>query len=291
MSLPLPRIGYAEEPSAKLLLDVQFMQTLGAHQTANKMGYSVNDTSTDVAFKHWVSSLPDSDKPLHDVGAGHGFQTEAAIRAGRDVVALDMDGANLRELSKRLGNDTLNDENDKSKMGRLVGCIDVKLPKSDVCAANGSAGVLLSHVLPFLSGGDALSLMTDSYDWLEEGGILVVRAWSPVMFVYISSFLGRRLTAAEMAKKWEFVKTASDELLVRSDTFRVVFPKSENTNLPYKTPLHCRSTHEMMAMALKAGFEILHLEYFTPENFPFIHEADVYTLLVARKQSWPLCRP
>lgn len=282
--LPPPRVGYAER-RAKLLLDVQFMQNLGAHQTANRMGYSVDDACTDVAFKHWVSSLPDSDKPLLDAGAGHGFQTEAAIRAGRDVIALDMSDANLQALSTRLEHDALDVGNERTKMGRLVGCEEVTLPKSDACASHGSAGVLLSHVLHYLSGGDALSVLKDSYTWLEEGGVVVVRAWSPVMFVHFSRILGRPVTDAEMEEKWKFVKTASDEVLVRSDTFRVVFPKSDNTDLPFETPLHCRSTNEMLAMALKAGFEIVRLEYFTPETFPLIHDADVYTLLVARKRA------
>lgn len=279
--LPLPSIG-SVKGNIKFMSDEKFMKSLGAYRTCNNMGFSVDQI--DDACQYWLSSMPNSKNPLHDLGAGLGFQTAAAIKRGRNVVAVDAGEKNLDILKQRVLDLTAQNTSGVGvELGRLEACIHKTLPDETACGKEQSAGVLLSHVIHFLPGNDAVSLFKHVHGWLERGAFFVVTTISPALYAHLSRLMGNAISDVDLEKKFELLNKSTEDNIIKSDIWRLQFPVlDENTDMLPKV-LYSRSTNELRALALSTGFEIAALHY-VPFDFGSIFSScEPFTHLVARK--------
>lgn len=256
------------------------MMAIGAYPTANKKGFSFS--KLDEGVKRWISSLPDSKNPLLDLGSGHGFQTLAAIKAGRRVISVDCSEKNLETLRLYV-NSELETEKINSEIGVLVDSVLATLPAKHLFAGESASGILLSEVIHFLPHQQVLPLFTHALHWLEKGGLFVVSTASPAFYRPSMKVLNQPICEEELSKKWKFVKHATDEELISKPVFAVEIGKGEGRKVVSEPSLQMRSTDELLVLAQLSGFEVLFLDYTSPGKYPFGSRCDDMSLLVAKK--------
>lgn len=262
--------------------DIESMKSYGVYPTANKMGFS--SSKLDDSVQNWISSLPESNKPLVDLGCGHGFQTIAALKAGRDVLAIDADERHLEYLKSQVESLSERSEQGCTNIpGNLVGIQAVRLVQSNILSSESAAGILLSEVLHFLSPEEPFKLFRDVFDWLEPGGRFVVTTTSPVFADFIMHGKGKLTTGGSMEEAWEFVLNASDEELVRSAPFDVQLGNSGIASKVGPGSLNTSSTRQLLALSRLSGFEVEFLDYISQKKIPSLFTGDELVCLVARK--------
>lgn len=253
--------------------------------TKNQKGYafSILDESVDI----WTSSLVGSSSPLVDLGAGYGFQTIAALKKGRNVIAVDMETEHLKAIqnSARLETDNTKNEH-KSLIGHLLDTKTAVLPDGSLFEESEVAGILLSEVVHFLSPGEPLLLFKDAYRWLQPGGLFVVTGASPALAEFFIQ-LGATLNGERsMDEAWNILSTEKDDKIVNSSLTLIdlssVRPETVRKSLGNR--MYCISTNELCALARCTGFEIVRAEYIIGEKYQVkFSEYDNEVLLVARK--------
>lgn len=255
----------------------------GLERTNNNKGYMFLNIGE--SAEHWLASLPQSQKPLLDLGAAYGVHTIHAIKAGRDVIAVDCDETHIRVLNERV--DSFLSEQRDSKYGELVRTTVATLPKGDLCEENSVAGVLLSEVLHFLKPGGPLAVMRDIFRWLEPGGLFVATCASStcassVEFSQFSLILYQLRHGRTLAEAKELLREASGEELLDIAPFYMELRTDLEFEAGAYDHLYLWSTKEIGAMARKAGFDVERVEYFSPSKYPQPTKDDE-VILLARK--------
>lgn len=259
--------------------DRQLLASLDMVPTNNSKGYMF--LQVDSYVQDWLSSLPESDKPLLDMGCAYGVHTLFALRHGRDVIAVDMEHTHLSALRDNVAKET-NDAGERgmASFGRLVDTQIARLPNSGLFEGESVSGALLSEVMHFFQPGEPLQLFVDVYRWLVPGGHFVISVASasdiPQMLEAGLTFQGG--SSAEELNA--FISQASDEELVRAAPTYGTFP----SNLNVGEWLYYFTLQELAALARISGFNIKKLEYFSPQKYlVLILNRDEAALLVAQK--------
>lgn len=105
-------------------------------------------------IEYWLNSWQ-GDKPLLDLGCGHGANTLEALRHGAKVVAADIDTPPLDSHP-------------------LLTCATTRLPHEMPFVENSFAGILCAEVFHFLSNEQVLPAINKLYSLLQAGGYLVI---------------------------------------------------------------------------------------------------------------------
>jgi SAM-dependent methyltransferase len=254
-------------------------------RTLNQKGFMFLAPS--VAADYWLASLPTSPDPLLDLGAAFGIHTIHAIKAGRDVVAVDMDTYHLETLRERVAALVSTDE---GHLGKLVGTRVATLPKSGLFETNSTAGILLSEVAHFLSSADLQAFMRDAIQWLQPGGRLALTSASVHMAgEFIKAGMVLRNCGTEDAM---YALIASDvpdqEIVDAAPGCLMMTPESKFASIG-PSLFYMRSVRELEAIGLSAGFEVERVEYISPAKYPHLDleaaskRGGETTLLVVRK--------
>lgn len=253
--------------------------------TKNQKGYAFSfmDEPVDI----WASSLPESSSPLVDLGAGYGFQTIAALKKGRNVIAVDMDDEHLKALRSSVRLLTENAQKQgKSSVGNLVDTKIAALPDGSLFSENNVAGVLLSEVVHFCSPGEPLLLFNDAYRWLQPGGLFVVTAVSPAIAEFSVQFGAKLHGGRSMDDAWNILSTGKDDEVINSSATFVDLStvRSNIIRKSFGNHLYCFTTNELCALARCSGFEIEEAKYLIGEKYPLkFSKYDNEVLLVAKK--------
>lgn len=273
------------EISPEVFQNMNSFSTEYCVQTKNRKGYafSILDESVDI----WASSLAESKFPLLDLGAGYGFQTIAALKKGRNVIAVDMETEHLKALQDRVLLESENVQKDgKGSIGHLVGTKTATLPKETLFAENEVAGILLSEVIHFCSPGEPLLIFKNAYKWLQPGGLFVVTGASPVIAEFLVQ-LGATLNGnRSINEAWNILSTEKDDVIIKSAATLVDLSKvrSELIRDAVGSHMYCISTNELSALARSAGFEVERADYIPGDKYPMkCSKYDSEVLLVARK--------
>lgn len=124
------------------------------------MGWSSNQLNALSAM--FVEYCATVSLPVLDIGAAYGIASVAALEAGANVIANDLDAAHLAELPAH------------RKLQLLPGRFpDFALPPGSLGAVHAS------NVLHFLTGADLTVGAAKIAEWLAEGGRLFVHAGTP----------------------------------------------------------------------------------------------------------------
>jgi SAM-dependent methyltransferase len=254
-------------------------------RTLNQKGFMFLAPS--VAADYWLASLPTSPAPLLDLGTAFGVHTIHAIKAGRDVVAVDMDTHHLETLRERVAALVSTDE---KPLGNLVGTRVATLPKCDLFENNSTAGILMSEVAHFLSPTELQAFMRDAIQWLQPGGRLALTSASVHMageFIKAGMTLRSGGSVEEM-----YAMLAADvpdqEIVDAAHGCFMMHPGSKFASVgPQLSYLRC--SRELGAMERTAGFEVECVEYISPRKYVYVDLEAVNerggetTLFVARK--------
>lgn len=256
-------------------------------QTKNKKGFAFSrlDESVDI----WASSLPESNLPLIDLGAGYGFQTIAALKKGRNVIAVDMESEHLKALRNSVRHETENIRQvAEGHVGNLVDTKTAELPDGSIFKENEVAGILLSEVIHFCSPGEPLSIFKDAYRWLWPGGLFVVTGASPAVADFLVQ-LGATLNGERsIDEAWNILSTGKDDEIINSAATFVDLSTMQSKLIPeiLGNHMYCVSTNELCALAQYSGFEIERADYIPGDKYPMkCSKYDNEVLLVARKPS------
>lgn len=264
-------------------MDAKALLAMGLERTNNKTGFMFH--RIDESASYWLNSLPHSPNPLVDLGSAYGVHTLHALKAGRDVIAVDMDEVHIAGLQERVDEYLASPAaQTRPGPGRLVRATVAKLPQSGVCDDESVAGVLLSEMLHFLKPGEPLPLLKDIYRWLEPGGCLVatVSASVPANVATFSGKAGYVLrdgrTAVEADK---LISSASGQELMEMAPAFMELPASAPFRIAACGHLYLMSAKELKAFAKQAGFQIERCSDITQNKYPGKEGNAV--LLVARK--------
>lgn len=138
----------------------------GFETTFNNMGFAA--TTIDPYCQKFVDFAAGNSRPLLEVGAAFGLSTIAALAAGAEVIANDLDARHLRMLSERVP------DSYRSRL-RILHAAAPDLPITD----NTLAGILISRVLHFFDGFRIRQMLYNAYRWLMPGGRLFLVAETP----------------------------------------------------------------------------------------------------------------
>lgn len=251
--------------------DAEYLASVGLVATNNNKGHMF--LQVDGYVESWLSSLPDSDKPLADLGCAFGVHTVHALRHGRDVIAVDMERSHIVTLETTI-------RAQRGLAGRLVATRVARLPQSDLFESESLAGVLLSELLHFLTPGEPGRVFADVFKWLQPGGRVVVSTASDTACASKLA-CGATMRGGDTEDEiMRFIQSASDEDLVReAPTFATYSTQSSDLS-----HLYYFSTRELAAHARLAGFHIENLHYYSPQKYQVTYsEENDAVLLIARK--------
>lgn len=253
--------------------------------TRNKKGFAFKnlDESVDI----WISSLPKSDRPLADLGAGYGFQTIAALKKGRNVIAVDMESEHLEVIWKSVQSITMTTSKENGgQMGNLIGVKTARLPNSSLFNENKLSGILLSEVIHFVDVGEPLQIFQDAFRWLQPGGLLVVTGASPAIAEFLVRFGATLNGERSIDEAWDVLANRSDVEIISSAATLVDVSTVRSSSIrdSIGSHMYCISTNELCALARVSGFDIERAEYIAGEKYSMkCSKFDNEALLVARK--------
>lgn len=138
----------------------------GFETTFNNMGFAA--TTIDPYCQRFVDFAAEAPGPLLEVGAAFGLSTIAALSAGAEVIANDLDARHLRILSEHVP------DSFHSRL-TILHAAAPDLPLND----NTLAGILISRVLHFFDGFRIRQMLYNAYRWLMPGGRLFLVAETP----------------------------------------------------------------------------------------------------------------
>lgn len=116
----------------------------------------------------WIQQAGGSRAPLLEIGCAYGVATIAALEAGAQVVACDMEPAHLRILRSRV----------PAALHERLDCVAGRLPEVEFRAGH-FAAILCSRVLHFLSGPEIEAAVAVMARWLRPGGHLYLVSDTP----------------------------------------------------------------------------------------------------------------
>ncbi|MBO9480861.1 MULTISPECIES: class I SAM-dependent methyltransferase [Gammaproteobacteria] len=148
----------------------------------NQLGVGFTFHNPVIYLDRWLGSWKD-DKPLLDIGCGHGVNTHAALMHGAQVIATDMDKPDLSKWLKDL----------PETQQKAVTCKAAKLPENIPFADNAFCGILCAEVFHFLANEEVAPSINEIYRILEPGGTLLLTCCSCDVEVLKSTGLSREI--------------------------------------------------------------------------------------------------
>lgn len=148
----------------------------------NQLGVGFTFHNPVIYLNSWLNSWKE-DKPLLDIGCGHGVNTRAALIRGTQVVATDMDKPDLSEW--------LNDLPEIQQ--QAVTYRAAKLPENMPFEDNAFCGILCAEVFHFLANEDVTPSIDELYRILEPGGTLLLTCCSCDVEVLKTTSLSREI--------------------------------------------------------------------------------------------------
>jgi SAM-dependent methyltransferase len=132
-------------------------------------GLGVMSMRPDACMKAFIAFATTCTAPVADIGAAYGVATIAALKAGANVIAVDVDERHLRILKRRVP---------RACRERLQ-IIPASFPEGLSLGQDSIGAFLLSNVLNFLSP-DRLPLAAERlFEWLVAGGKVFIAAGTP----------------------------------------------------------------------------------------------------------------
>lgn len=251
-------------------------------RTLNGTGNMFNTRS--IAAEHWLTILPESALPLVDIGACYGVHTLLALSKGRNVIAVDSADEHLTELRRRVEQQTQRYKEGPQNLGKLVGCVQARVPDRNIIQKNSVAGVLISEVMHFLQPGEPLQVFYDTYEWLCNGGKLIVSTGSfnvqNLELYKETTTLNKGRSTTEVRKLLE--EKTGEELLDDCPGL-LVLPDRENEGRAMQ--LYLLTTTELEAMARLAGFKVLECKYYSQSKYVPPNVRGESVLLIAEKSN------
>lgn len=116
----------------------------------------------------WIQQADGSNAPLLEIGCAYGVATIAALEAGAQVVACDMEPAHLQILRSRA----------PAALHARLDCVAGRLPEVEFRDGR-FAAILCSRVLHFLSGPEIDAAVAAMARWLRPGGHLYLVSDTP----------------------------------------------------------------------------------------------------------------
>ncbi|WP_252176347.1 class I SAM-dependent methyltransferase [Endozoicomonas sp. 4G] len=148
----------------------------------NQLGVGFTFHNPVIYLDSWLNSWK-GDKPLLDIGCGHGVNTHAALMRGAQVIATDMDKPDLSEW--------LNDL--PAVQQQALTCRAAKLPENMPFEENAFCGILCAEVFHFLTNEDVTPAINELYRILEPGGTLLLTCCSCDVEVLKATDLSREI--------------------------------------------------------------------------------------------------
>ena len=133
----------------------------------NQMGVGFTFNRPAVYQDQWLKSWK-GDKPLLDIGAGHGTNTRAALIQGCQVVATDLEQPDLTPWLADL----------PAPQQASATYAAARLPDHMPFADNSFCGILCSEVFHFLSNKDVIPAIAELFRILEPNGTLILTCGS-----------------------------------------------------------------------------------------------------------------
>lgn len=119
--------------------------------------------------KRFIEFASTARGPVLDVGCAYGINTIPCLAEGAEVIACDIEQAHLDELALRT----------PAQLSHLLTPICRRFP-DEVDYPNGAlGGILLSHVMGFLSPEEIQRCMEKMHRWLIPGGKIFVMGYTP----------------------------------------------------------------------------------------------------------------
>ncbi|MFK0571874.1 class I SAM-dependent methyltransferase [Endozoicomonas sp.] len=133
----------------------------------NQLGVGFTFHNPAIYLDRWLNSWK-GDKPLLDLGGGHGTNTHAALIHGAKVVATDLERPDLSEWLTDL----------PAVQHEAVTCMAATLPDQIPFEDNAFCGILCSEVFHFLANEAVVPSIAELYRILEPGGTLLLTCCS-----------------------------------------------------------------------------------------------------------------
>ena len=166
----------------------------------NQLGVGFTFHNPAVYLDSWLSSWK-GNKPLLDLGCGHGVNTHSALLLGAEVVATDMDKPELSEWLNYL----------PATQQKAVTCRAAKLPENIPFEDNAFCGILCAEVFHFLTNEEVIPSISELYRILEPGGTLLLTCCSCDVDVLKSTDLS--INVREAIKKSPLTVTCQRDYL------------------------------------------------------------------------------
>lgn len=167
--------------------------------TRNRMGWvSERLSRLSQEFVAFCGTGACTNSPALDIGAGFGVAALAALKAGAQVIANDLEPAHQAEMERRAQEGCT--EVERARL-RVIGG---RLPEELQFASESLGAVHISNVLHFLSGKQLDAGIRAIAQWLRPGGKLFIQAATPYQSPF-AAFLpeyARRLAAQEPWPGW-----------------------------------------------------------------------------------------
>ncbi|MGJ3502440.1 methyltransferase domain-containing protein, partial [Piscirickettsia salmonis] len=136
-------------------------------ETHNKTGYIA--TRLDPFTKEFINYAGNCDKAVMEIGAGFGFASEGALKAGAYVICNDLEASHLDVLkNKYKGNRDLN-----ILPGNILTDIELE--------ANSLEAILVSRVIHFFSPSEVNQFIAKIEKWLCKGGRIYAVVETPYL--------------------------------------------------------------------------------------------------------------
>ena len=221
-------------------------------------------------IEYWLNSWQ-GDKPLLDLGCGHGVNTLEALKQGARVVAADIDTPPLEPHP-------------------CLSCKIARLPNDVPFAENSFAGILCAEVFHFLSDDQIHPAIKTLYSLLDDGGFLVITCASCEIAVLKETDLEQKTKSA-----WQ---KSPDHFHGQNDYIGLLKQAAQHFNQPEITDSIVESLRqnvlgrnfnffipEQLTSALEnAGFEVLISELGSAPHYPlWVHGNRDQVRIVAQK--------
>ncbi|WP_419533388.1 class I SAM-dependent methyltransferase [Endozoicomonas sp.] len=245
----------------------------------NQLGVGFTFHNPVVYLDRWLSSWK-GNKPLLDLGCGHGINTHAALINGADIVATDIKEPDLSEWLHSL----------PVTQQETVLCKAAKLPENIPFEDNAFCGILCAEVFHFLSNDEVIPSINALYRILEPGGTLLLTCCSCDVEVLKSTNLSKEVREAN--------KQSPLTVTCQRDYLSLLAQAANNFNCPEITaPVlaaheinipdrdFCFFTSEQLGTLIKnAGFIIEICEQGEAPHYPvWSHGSKDQVRIVARK--------
>lgn len=245
----------------------------------NQLGVGFTFHNPVIYQDHWLSSWK-GDKPLLDIGCGHGVNTHAALMHGAKVVATDMDKPDLSEWLYDL----------PVAQQDAVTCRAAKLPGNIPFEDNSFCGILCAEVFHFLANEEVIPSINELYRILEPGGTLLLTCCSCDVDVLQTTGLSKEIR--------EDIKRSPLQVTCQRDYLSLLAQAAKDFNCPEITaPVlaaheinipgrdFCFFTSEQLEVLMKkAGFIIEVCEQGEASHYPvWSHGNQDQVRIIARK--------